>query len=313
MKKVSVIMVSITIAIIFSSCSFKAPIDNEVGDEEQVLKVKGLFEALEEKDKDAIKDLFSERALDEVNTMDEDIEYLFEVVEGEFESVEKDIIGSEHHINSGVILEELLMAHFTIKTDMGYYDVRWRDYTVYDKEPEKIGLYSLVIEKVNADGEFDRNWLAHTVPGIYRPFNNTDDKRKAIEQITKITGLIETGDKDTLKSLFSESSIVQVESLEDNLERLLDYYDGTLDSVVIRGPIIGKEDSTDEGMDYRYTYFGIDTTEDRYIVFLLEEIPLLSNTDEGTIYTLSIENVFDHEDFMGWQSRKALGIYVPED
>lgn len=112
MKKVSVIMVSITIAIIFSSCSFKAPIDNEVGDEEQVLKVKGLFEALEEKDKDAIKDLFSERALDEVNTMDEDIEYLFEVVEGEFESVEKDIIGSEHHINSGVIFRGITHGSF---------------------------------------------------------------------------------------------------------------------------------------------------------------------------------------------------------
>lgn len=91
----------IAIALIICIGAFSGCTDEEDEKEFYLNSLRGLFgdereicaevmqyivDAINEKDKDAMKVLFSKRAIEESNTLDEDIEKLFNMLEGEYES-----------------------------------------------------------------------------------------------------------------------------------------------------------------------------------------------------------------------------------
>ncbi len=53
-----------------------------------------MIEVINNKDTDALKAMFSKQALDEANNLDEGMDYLFELYEGEVTSMEKKTITS---------------------------------------------------------------------------------------------------------------------------------------------------------------------------------------------------------------------------
>ncbi|MDR0321181.1 MAG: DUF5104 domain-containing protein [Treponema sp.] len=133
-----------------------------------VKRFEKILDTLKNKDKDALKLLFSEKALEESTSIDEDIDYLFDFFQGEFVSYK----------NTGSMFSSLneygnrtteVKSKFYIDTDKQKYVAFIIEYTEDTIHPENIGLYTLRIIKAEDEWVQSGYWPDMKIPGIYRP------------------------------------------------------------------------------------------------------------------------------------------------
>lgn len=97
MKRIILIVIALIVCLTaFSGCTsaedekdfYLSSLRGLYGDEREICAevMQYIVDAINEKDKDAMKVLFSKRAIEESPTLDEDIEKLFDMLEGEYES-----------------------------------------------------------------------------------------------------------------------------------------------------------------------------------------------------------------------------------
>ncbi|MDF2822205.1 MAG: hypothetical protein K0R15_2653 [Clostridiales bacterium] len=131
-------------------------------------RVEQLIKNIKNKDKDALKAMFSKRALNEANDLDADIEYLFEFFQGSVDSWKQDSFTSEASIQNGK-KSEMLLTWYTVETDKDTYIFFLIDYTEDLINLDNAGLYSLrVIKAENEDIQFTY-WKDMEIAGIYIP------------------------------------------------------------------------------------------------------------------------------------------------
>lgn len=129
---------------------------------EQVIK------AIENHDKDALKAMFSKQALDEAEDLDGRMDYLFEFVQGNIKSWEREAGGVDVSKSSGH-KEKKSRYWFTVKTDKEDYLFFILEYPEDTEHPENVGLYMLqVIKAEDEDTQFDGGQDI-LCAGIYRP------------------------------------------------------------------------------------------------------------------------------------------------
>jgi hypothetical protein len=131
-------------------------------------RMEQVLSAIKDKDKEAMKALFSKQALDENKDFDNGINYLYSFFQGDVKSWERDAWSSGESTRNGK-KSIMLRYWYTVETDNGKYMFFIIDYTEDTINPDNAGLYTLrVIKAEDKDTQFT-SWQDMKIAGIYKP------------------------------------------------------------------------------------------------------------------------------------------------
>ena len=169
MKKVVCLTLVVILIIALSSCSkedfemfFKT--DEDLADD----RMEQLFDAIKQQDKDAVKAMFSKKAISEADDIDIQADLLLSFVQGEALSWNRDESPCvSESVQYGYRTRQLIIW-YTLYTDKQNYLILFVDYPIDTIDPENAGLYSMRILKAEDEnklvGTLDEDWI---IPGIY--------------------------------------------------------------------------------------------------------------------------------------------------
>ncbi len=144
----------------FSGCRYIPNGDHKASDkmEQQVL------EALSNRDSEAIKSLFSKKALEKAEDLDENIERAFAFFEGTIISAEQHSWSSGESLNYGLASKhvDFRLDVTTSKRDYIIYIIYYYEDTI---DPNNQGLYALSIMNPRFRGQF-QYWDDIALPGV---------------------------------------------------------------------------------------------------------------------------------------------------
>jgi hypothetical protein len=131
-------------------------------------RIEQMLSVIEDKDKEAMKALFSKQALDEIKDFDSGIDYLISFFKGDVKSWQRDKWSSDESTRDGK-KSIMLRSWYTVETDKGKYMFFIIDYTEDTINPDNAGLYTLrVIKAEDKDAQFTY-WQDMAMAGIYKP------------------------------------------------------------------------------------------------------------------------------------------------
>jgi len=173
MKKIVAAICIVISALVFSACSLldltkgSNLYDND--DEIAYQRLEQVVEAISNKDRAALKAMFSKRALADDNNFNESLDYVFELFQGSVKTVTNYGPGASEDIDgNGHVTKELTSWH-RVNTDKQKYIFFLVEYIKDDNNPDNVGLYTLRVIKAKDEktqfGYFDDMKL----PGIYMP------------------------------------------------------------------------------------------------------------------------------------------------
>lgn len=167
-KKKVVLLVSCMIAIEISGCHYqsKGEYMASVIREEQDMAdemMQSIMDALETKDAEALKELFSPYALEHAENLDEKIEELMKFYPGSNEGYEGNCssMGGKHYSRL------ILYGTYDVMNDGQEYEVRFITMQHNDEEPDKVGLYLIEVMTEEAEPEGFKWRNEEDEPGIY--------------------------------------------------------------------------------------------------------------------------------------------------
>ena len=134
-------------------------------------RMEDIINAIKEEDSEAMKAMFSSKAQDESEELDQEIEDLFTFIEGDITKWEIDTWDSDESIKHGKKTLQL-RSWYIVETDKETYGFFIIDYPKDTIEPENEGLYTIhVWIKDREDEEAERfpGWQTMMIPGIYTP------------------------------------------------------------------------------------------------------------------------------------------------
>ena len=145
--------------------------------------------AIEEKDTEGLKSLFSEKSCSEIQDMDKKLEEFSQYVEGEIESFEKNGGGSDRSSDYGYVVHDL-SANFDLYTSNGKYIVGFRFFIRNDGDRSVEGLTSILIiteELYDESLEIEGPTCDLSVPDIYYFYDLEEQKQAAAERAVEET------------------------------------------------------------------------------------------------------------------------------
>lgn len=169
MKRVVCLMVMIILTLVPCSCvnggvtMFFGDNDNRLAD----ARMEELFDAVKRQNKGAIKELFSEKAIDEAGDVDSKIDHLLSFVQGKLVSWDRD--------GSSMVLDTVkygnkkkqLITWYTLYTDEQNYLVFLVDYPIDKIDSKNVGLYSIRILRAENENKLEGTVEEWVIPGIY--------------------------------------------------------------------------------------------------------------------------------------------------
>lgn len=144
---------------------------NEDNDEEKAdARLEQMIKAINGEDKDALKEIFSEQALNEAVDLDGCMDYLFGFVQGNIESWEAIVHGATTEtIDHGSNIKKSSSWYY-VNTKEQKYLVFFLDCTIDTDDPKNVGVYMLqVIKAEDRKTQFDGGGPNTRCAGIYRP------------------------------------------------------------------------------------------------------------------------------------------------
>lgn len=167
-RKILSLIIILLFTLNLSSCgSYRHEVMSTNYDEIGDTRFDEIIDALNSKDSEALKDLFSNNALKNAEDIDGGIDYLMDFYSGEIVK-KKDALdfegGNDHGEKTGT-----LRCLYTVTTDQDTYIVFFIDEIVDTENHDNVGLYMLqIIKEVDRSKYFD--WGDTTkCAGIYRP------------------------------------------------------------------------------------------------------------------------------------------------
>ena len=157
MRIFSMIISVIAFVASLSGCSSYPSLD-KVAEE----RFDGIISALENKDKEAIKSMFSKQALEEIENLDESIAYIMNCYKGELKSVDKSL-ATDENLN-GKNRKVTIKADYTVITDVETYNLFFIEIS-NTESPDENGLYMIWLSKESEKEKYQGNYGA----GIYFP------------------------------------------------------------------------------------------------------------------------------------------------
>lgn len=172
MKKRAVVLLLLISIFLLNSCSFdgnkKVTVDDSGNRADK--KIEQLIEAIKNEDKDELESIFSEKALNEAEGIEDSIDYLFDYFQGNVEGWERFRFSGNTSVDNGK-KSESLVSWYTVETDQESYMFFIIDFTKDTINPDNEGLYTLrVIKAEDEDKDKEFGYVEDmTIPGIYIP------------------------------------------------------------------------------------------------------------------------------------------------
>jgi len=116
-------------------------------DKNATSRLEQVINAINSKDREAVKVLFSETALNETDDIDEKIELLFSFVLGTINSWEKSSGPTVFETNHYGKKTKEVSSYYYVTTDKQEYFFLLRDFPIDTDNPENVGLYMLLVVK----------------------------------------------------------------------------------------------------------------------------------------------------------------------
>ena len=239
-------------------------------------KVTTILEALENNDPKPIKSLLSKSIIEDVGevVINEDIQYMFSVIEGEVISYN---ITNPGDYGNGLFdrgRRQLRLDVFCdVITDRGEYRIYYRDYFVDTINPKNKGIDRIVVIKAE---DWDNYKYFQDSRGIFRPdlFGDID-----IEMANEILAALVDNDSDTILATFSDATIDKVGryNLMRGIELLCSTLEGNVISCTRSG--VGYFRSIHDGKETKHvsTRFEVTTDKDRYYLYIEDNNVVESN------------------------------------
>lgn len=127
-----------------------------------------IFLLIKDKDNEAMKALFSKRALDEIQDFDSGANYLCSFFQGDVKSWEKFALSTDISIESGKKSVEI-RTWYIVETDKDIYMFFIIDFTEDTINPDNAGLYTLRVIKAEDEETQFSSWQDMEIAGIYKP------------------------------------------------------------------------------------------------------------------------------------------------
>lgn len=169
MKKAVCIVMTIVLILSLSSCMAGVPMAF-LRDRDDVFaetRMKQLFNAIKERDKDAIKAEFSKKAITETKDFDADLDNLLSFVKGNAVSWEIDEVYTVSDSSNSYGNTKEIETWYNLYTDEQNYLIFLVDYPVDTIDSENVGIYSLWIIRTEDGKELAGTFEEYESPGIY--------------------------------------------------------------------------------------------------------------------------------------------------
>jgi len=181
MLKIKIVFLIIVTICFLSSCIKEGVRTDMLGYNEEKdinVKIEKIIEAINDKDKDAIKTFFSKSTLDELDDFDESIENLFAFIQGSIDSWEKRTGSSTFDSKDYDNRKREYSAFYDVNTAEQQYFFLLDICSIDTENPDNVGIYLLLVvraeDRLNVyDGNnkilFDGKEKLPRI-GIYLPF-----------------------------------------------------------------------------------------------------------------------------------------------
>ncbi len=166
-KKIILMLLVLVSLILFSSCGkIRGGSGRIIGSEEKQAdaRIKQIISAIKDKDRESLKSLFSKEALDKADGFENDVDYLFELLQGNVDTWERDGWSSDESIKDG---KKSLMIRFSfnVKTDKDTYHFFVIDYNKDTINPDNQGVYMLELIKFTDEKDLE-SWQDRMRAGL---------------------------------------------------------------------------------------------------------------------------------------------------
>lgn len=141
--------------------------------------------------------------------------------------------------------------------------------------------------------------------------------QKAENRLEQIINGIQNHDGDALKALFSVNAIKESKDIDECINYMFEYFQGTIQSYSWGDNTIGpiSDISVNHGKKKveLKSWFSVITDEEKYMFFTLDYPQDTFDSDNVGLYTLRVVKECDKDTQMTyWQDMKIPGIYIPQ-
>lgn len=224
MRRLLILLNLFILATIMTSCVPRLSMLNKQTASERVEAenmIKEIVRLLEEKDSGGLRNLFSVNVRDNVDNLDEGIEYLLETYQGDSISFE-DKLGSTSESNEYGMKEIVIRRFYLVETEEESYTFVF-SIKRNDNDPDDNGLLQLRIYKQG--DERDVLWIMHReTPGIL-----WEDTLTPNDYLAGATRALSNSDNDSLSAIYSKEVHESVANFEEDIEDAITMFKGYAD------------------------------------------------------------------------------------
>lgn len=162
MQKFIISAIIILSMLFLSSCSLGGSrtemLNRDSDDTKANARLEQVIESIKKKDKDAVKSLFSQKALSEADDFVGSMDDLFDFFQGKVDSWAKSSGPTVSESNDYGHITKEVSSYYYVNTDKQKYFFLLRDYPVDTDHPDNVGLYLLLVVKAeDREKIYDRN------------------------------------------------------------------------------------------------------------------------------------------------------------
>ncbi|NLP27002.1 MAG: DUF5104 domain-containing protein [Clostridiales bacterium] len=218
--KVSSLIMIILISLSLAGCS-RYNDDSLIADK----RLNSIISALEKKDAEALKSMFSKEAMKEADNIDYEIEYVMQFFDGKIISQDGNTSSSEQMGAGGK--QRKIRGSYIIKTDVDIYNIFFiekRNTGV----PDENGLYAFHMIKYSKGIE-TFYWMNKRV-NFAGVLSSNPEILEPEDYINGNIRIFDNQDNTDLKSLFSKNAVSKTSNLDKNINNATELYQGKMTS-----------------------------------------------------------------------------------
>jgi hypothetical protein len=297
-----------------------------------------IAEAVEAQDADALRALFSTRALEQATDIDAGLDYFLSFFPNGGLTWDID------HVNSSVATEpgkitKMLSAYFKVTADGKDFWLIFKDFTVNELiDPDNVGLYGLGVVAWSDDmesrpvvglyswaGSIHKDGVGqYGYPGIYVPDDDIVYPGEMVDaRMEQIAAALNEQDPAALTGLFSARALEQATGFDDGVADILSTFsDGNV--TWERRSVNATGDDAGEEIQLLFTEYKVSAGGNDYWLFFVDYVVDTVDPDNVGLYSLAITPWTEpgdpdaDEGFIAWadpwfqEDVGEAGIYVPE-
>ena len=322
MRYLIIILLLVVSLAFFSSCKLGLrAIMFDDGGVKADRRMEQIISAINDKDSEAVRSLFSKKTLDEADDIESEIHSLFDYLHGDIDSWERDGLSGGNTRRDGKITN-INRFSIIVNTDKEIYKIYVIDYSIDTINPENEGVYMLEVYKSSYSGGWDY-WSNRMHAGIriVKDGNEQEVASIATERLEEIIKAIQNKDKDALIKMFSEKALSESLNLDENIKYLFDFFEGNVTEFAWDNQYRGAGGITrspSKKVIRMPTLFFVSTDKQDYLVYFLNYPIDEFNPNNTGLYSLCIVKAEDNANveiqtypWYPWEGRVTVGVYNP--